>query len=705
MNGSTVHHQRYITLGILLAFSLTAAKAYPAQLVLIPTNAVWRYLDDGSNQEFNWVYPEFDDSEWPDGPAELGYGDEEDNRPEATMISYGADADNKHITTYFRHSFVLTNTEPFWDLKVRLLRDDGAVVYVNGTEVFRSGMPEGQVAYDILAEFPGVSGAAEAEFVETVIDPFFLLRGELNVIGVEVHQSASDSPDLSFALELVADVDDPPPPPLAVIRGPYLQSGTRTTVVVRWRTNVPSDTRVQFGAAPDQLSRACIDSTLTTEHLAVLAGLSPGTKYFYAIGTTTNVLAGDATHYFVTAPASAKPVRIWALGDCGTASAGHPGSQLVRDAYYAFAGNREPDVWLMLGDNAYYYGEDHEYQAAVFETYHDMLRRCVLWSTVGNHETYSLLNPRPNIPYFDIFTLPTAGEAGGLPSGTEHYYSFDYANIHFVCLDSEESIRLPDIPMLAWLDQDLAANTNDWTIVFWHSPPYTKGSHNSDNLIDSAGRLFQMRTNVVPILEAHGVDMVLNGHSHSYERSYPLKGHYGTSDTLIPDMVLDAGSGQEDDTGAYLKGENGGVVYVVAGSSGWATFLTGLHPAMHTTHLRMGSLVIDVDGKRLDAKFLRETGTIDDYFTILKDSAPAPFRIVKFWHTEEETVLRWKSVRGKSYQIEECLAFSPMSWNVISEVITATGATTSWTNEFPVLTEKVFYRMELHGKALEPAEN
>src|SRR2546426_11227266 len=83
--------------------------------------------------------------------------------------------------------------------------------------------------------------------------------------------------------------------------------------------------------------------------------------------------------------------------------------------------------------------------------------------------------------FFSIFHQPTAGEAGGEPSGTEHYYSFNYANAHFVCLDSEESGPLPGSPMLVWLEEDLAANTQDWLIVYWHSPPYTQRSHHSHN--------------------------------------------------------------------------------------------------------------------------------------------------------------------------------------------------------------------------------
>ena len=175
---------------------------------------------------------------------------------------------------------------------------------------------------------------------------------------------------------------------------------------------------------------------------------------------------------------------------------------------------------------------------------------------IGNHETYTPLS-NGRFPFLDIFTQPISGEAGGVASGTERYYSFDYANIHFVCLDSMTSDRSSSGLMANWLRQDLAANTNDWLIAFFHHPPYTKGSHDSDDPFGGDFELPQMRQNLVPILESYGVDLVLSGHSHIYERSFLLNGHYGRSTTLTSAMVKDSGSGRPEDTGAYLKPTSG----------------------------------------------------------------------------------------------------------------------------------------------------
>jgi hypothetical protein len=161
-------------------------------------------------------------------------------------------------------------------------------------------------------------------------------------------------------------------------------------------------------------------------------------------------------------------------------------------------------------------------------------------------------------------------------------------------------------------------------IAFWHHPPYSKGSHNSD----TETQLVEMRTNVLPLLESWGVDLVLAGHSHSYERSFLIDGHYGTSGTFTQSMKKNAGGGREDIDGAYTKSAlspnvpNEGAVYAVAGSSGQASGGTLNHPAMFISLNNLGSMVLDVNNDRLDAKFLRENGTIADYFTVIKGAAP-----------------------------------------------------------------------------------
>jgi len=598
--------RRLLCSAVLAALVSWAAPALAADTTLIPAGAVWKYLDNGSNQGTGWRASAFDDSAWKSGPAQLGYGDGD----EATTLSYGPDSSNKYITSYFRQSFSVTNPAAFLNLTLRVLRDDGAVVYINGAEVFRSNMPSGTIGYLTTASV-ALGGGDETTYVTTTLSPSVLVAGT-NVIAVEIHQSGGTSSDISFNLELIASSS------ASVTRGPYLQMSTPTGMTVRWRTNIATDGRVRYGLDPASLTSVADQGVTGTEHEVQLTGLLPDTRYYYSVGTAAEPLAGDASYFFVTPPAAgtATPTRVWVIGDAGTASASQAA---VRDAYVGFAGPRHTDLWLMLGDNAYPDGTDSQYQAAVFDMYRTLLRQSPVWPTLGNHDGHNADSATQSGPYYDIFSLPTQAEAGGVASGTEAYYSFDHGNIHFIVLDSFDSDRSSNGPMLTWLRADLAATTAPWVIAFWHHPPYSKGSHNSDTETE----LVQMRQNALPILEGAGVDLVLSGHSHSYERSFLIDGHYGTSSTFTQGMKKDGGSGREDGTGAYSKPTVGpapheGAVYAVAGSSGQISGGTLNHPAMFVSFNTLGSMVLDVDGNRLDAKFLDSTGVVRDYFTMVK---------------------------------------------------------------------------------------
>ncbi len=169
-------------------------------LTLIERNAEWRYFDEGEEAEALWREPDFDDSAWESGPAELGYGDDD----EATVVE-GGPSDDRYPTTYFRHSFVVDDPARYETLEVGLQRDDGAVVYLNGEEVFRSNMPSGAISYSTYADDTADS---EDAFYKQECSASLLLPG-VNVVAVEVHQANATSSDVSFALELNASVKPP----------------------------------------------------------------------------------------------------------------------------------------------------------------------------------------------------------------------------------------------------------------------------------------------------------------------------------------------------------------------------------------------------------------------------------------------------------------------------------------------------------------
>src|SRR5205814_1613771 len=133
------------------------------------------------------------------------------------------------------------------------------------------------------------------------------------------------------------------------------------------------------------------------------------------------------------------------------------------------------------GDNAYPSGTDDQYQKALFDFFPELLPTTSVWPALGNADVLCCEGDPATAPYFRIFAPPTAGEAGGVPSGSERYYSFDHANIHFVVLDSQLSDRTAGGQMLTWLRKDLQANDRTWLVAAWHHPPYTAGEHDSDS--------------------------------------------------------------------------------------------------------------------------------------------------------------------------------------------------------------------------------
>ncbi|MEZ5449331.1 MAG: metallophosphoesterase family protein, partial [Thiolinea sp.] len=294
----------------------------------------------------------------------------------------------------------------------------------------------------------------------------------------------------------------------------FLQKLSDTSVTLKWRGNADV---ACLGTAGDALSIRVEAVTTEADHReATVANLEPDTRYFYSIG---GAATAPAEQSFKTAPTTGSSpaddgnVRIWIVGDSGTAGyqdKNDPDGDYQHYQEQATAvmqgmqtwinkNDQQPvDLFLMLGDNAYNVGGDVNYQEAVFDVYTDLLKSAAVIPTIGNHEMGSAnffgsyaggvsissdpntwtaedaddSTPKQRMPYLDIFSLPTNAESGGVASGTEQYYSLDYGNVHVVSLDSQLSARDPAqlATMKAWLQNDLDANNSDWTIVIFHHP-------------------------------------------------------------------------------------------------------------------------------------------------------------------------------------------------------------------------------------------
>jgi len=422
-----------------------------------------------------------------------------------------------------------------------------------------------------------------------------------------------------------------------LIRGPYLQVATSTGMTVRWRTDTWARSRVRYGTTPDRLEFFADDSALVMEHQVKLEGLQPATKYYYSIGGMTDTLQRGPENYFYTLPVvgEEKLYRIGAFGDCGNNSINQ---RKVRDQVIKYLGNNYMTAWILLGDNAYRDGEDAQYQANFFNIYKDgFLKKSPLFPAPGNHDYHdvefsqAVAQKTHEVAYYQNFSMPVNGEAGGVPSNTKSYYSFDIGNIHFLSLDSygmeENSLRLYDTlaPQVQWIKKDLEANQNKgWVIAYWHHPPYTMGSHNSDK----ERELIKIRENFIRILERYGVDLILCGHSHLYERSKLMAGHYGPQDSfdssihnISQSTALYNGS---KNSCPYIKDDTGkpGTVYVVSGSAGQLAYVQKTYPhkaMVYSDNTVGGAVMLEVEGNRLDLKWVTSTGEIKDKLTMMKN--------------------------------------------------------------------------------------
>lgn len=226
----------------------------PVSTTFVTSNSTWRYLDTGVNAGTAWAGTNYNDATWKTGLTRLGYSDGA-TFPE---VDYGPNANNKYITTYFRRKFVVPAGAIYTNLTFKLARDDGAVVWLNGRELYRSNLPlpPTVITYTTLAS-SAVGGADEQTFFVTSLPATNLLVGT-NVLAVEVHQSAPDSSDLGFNLELAGRgySDDAAPPLLAIVLSDgqvelsWPSTGTGWRVVSAQSLTTPLAQWFQIGGQP-----------------------------------------------------------------------------------------------------------------------------------------------------------------------------------------------------------------------------------------------------------------------------------------------------------------------------------------------------------------------------------------------------------------------------------------------------------------------
>lgn len=364
-----------------------------------------------------------------------------------------------------------------------------------------------------------------------------------------------------------------------VTRGPALQSVDMTSAVVGVRLDSACPVEIKYGPGED-LSQTAPSGTSATQHFVKLSALQPGSPYRYQVHA-----CGQATTLggrFTTAPkAGARNIHFAAMGDFGTG-----GNNQTRVADLMNAAG--PEFWLALGDNAYQSGTEAEFDQRFFAPMKPLLANVPVFPSPGNHEYVT----NKAQPYLDAFALPNNNAAG-----SERFYSFDWGAVHVVSLDSmcargTNSAGCDAATQKAWLAADLAASKAPWKIVIFHHPVYSSGSHGSTPAMQA----------LIPTFEAGGVDLVLTGHDHDYERTKPMKGG-----VPVP------------------PGTTGAIIYIVVGTGGAGAY--GFSSDPEWTGFRntgiLGYLDVKVAGGTLTGSLITTTGDVPDTFTLTK-ALPAP---------------------------------------------------------------------------------
>ena len=382
---------------------------------------------------------------------------------------------------------------------------------------------------------------------------------------------------------IVAGGGSPPPFPVSLVRGPYLQQVEDRSAVIVWASREPGPAAVRVGSQTFAATTTFFSSSATGvgdyfQHEALVTGLAPASDYAYQ-AFVGGVAATAGTDHVRTAPDTGSgTVRFIVFGDSGTGSLEQAAlaSQMTRDTF---------DLALHTGDVAYGNTEGtgaasyDTYQSWFFDVYGAWLRHRPIFPSMGNHDSRSANNWGQ--AYLDLFRLPGNGGTGPYADHAERYYSFDYGPVHFVALDTELAFQDPArrAAQLAWLEADLAAAASQpWKVAFFHRSPYSAGGeHGSDTAVRAAfGAVF----------ERYGVQLSLSAHEHIYERSIPWR----------------TGASSNSQAVTYVVAGGGGGPLYPAGQDAWTAASASQHHYVRVT----------IDGCHATIEAVRPTGAILD---------------------------------------------------------------------------------------------
>ena len=368
-------------------------------------------------------------------------------------------------------------------------------------------------------------------------------------------------------------------------RAPYLQSVLGDSATVCWLTAADSLGRVRL-TADGGAERLESETLAGKDHRVRIGGLVPGATYRYEVLDGDALLAGPF-RFRTAPPPGGEVVRAAVTADSGTATA-------AQRAVASVIAGMSPDIFIHAGDLNYVF----DVQKTVFDVYRDILPVACFYPAQGNHG-----DPGLDWPALFALPLPDAGQEG-------FWYSFDWGSAHFVFLDTEVPVEVGS-PQRDWAEADLATARGrgmPWLILVFHRPPYTVGAY---SVATDADGTIEMHHAIPPLADRYGVDLVLNGHDHNYQASYPIRVDAVRDAWQAPRFVSPRG------TVYVITGGGGGVLYYRnedADGSFNRVFASEYH-----------AVELTVAPERLGLRAISHDGTILDAFSIEKGTRPFLF--------------------------------------------------------------------------------
>lgn len=436
--------------------------------------------------------------------------------------------------------------------------------------------------FSLTADIRGdsISAYLDGELLATVVDSSFQ-KGKIGVmvyantgarfdsIMVTQEKHVYQKPDINVVFTYPVDQD----------RAPYLQKPTTNSIEIAWRSLIPSVGKVEYGLQKGEYTQSISELKPSQKHHLQLQNLVANTRYFYRVSHDGEVVLEESS--FVTAkPDSSEKFSFLVLGDSGV------NSEIQREVYQQMEKSHNlsaTDFLVHVGD--VHQGQGDDYDPIYFDIYSDLLSKINFYLSIGNHDTYT----DNAAPYLDDFYLPSNN-----PDSTERYYSYRWGSGFFISLDSNigMAIGTPQYEFLLAELESEAQKTAMWTVVFFHHPPYCEfwPAWAGDETI---------RRDWLPLFEQYEVDLVLNGHTHAYE-----------------------------------KGELNGVTYVISGGGGggldqYARDFAHITKSVGKHHFSR----VDIDGAELTFTAIDRFGEQVDRFILDKsisvDNEKLPNKLTK----------------------------------------------------------------------------